>query len=82
MRPIGTMPSSLYFTRSKVLIIEDLDEAVESSKRSCSIGPNDQGLLERAYTGSIIPRVIGASAKQEKITSRGTFDYIVNRSIP
>lgn len=53
--------------RQQKLIAEDLDEAAESSKkRSCLIEPNNQGLLERAYTGSIIPRVMSACAKQKK----------------
>ncbi|KAJ5576462.1 hypothetical protein N7535_003388 [Penicillium sp. DV-2018c] len=46
------------------LIVEDIDEAV-SAKRQRIEGPMDQSLLEQAYRDAIIPRVLGASAKQK-----------------
>ncbi|KOS39279.1 hypothetical protein ACN38_g9889 [Penicillium nordicum] len=49
--------------RQRDLLVEDLEDAVES-KRQRLHQPSDDGLLERAYRDTIIPRVMNASAKQ------------------
>ncbi|OQE92517.1 hypothetical protein PENNAL_c0007G01442 [Penicillium nalgiovense] len=46
------------------LIIEDINEEV-SAQRQRIEGPVDQSLFEHAYRDAIIPRVLGASAKQK-----------------
>lgn len=46
--------------RQRTLIEEDLEVEV---KRRRITGPSDDGLVERAYVDTIIPRVMGAAAK-------------------
>jgi hypothetical protein len=56
--------------RQRGVIQEDLEEEVDSSKRYRTEGNEpDIGFLERAYTDTIVPRVMGASAKQKKSNS-------------
>ncbi|KAJ5920094.1 hypothetical protein N7516_010952 [Penicillium verrucosum] len=49
--------------RQRTLIEEDLEVEV---KRRRITGPSDDGLVERAYVDTIIPRVMGAAAKIRK----------------
>ncbi|KAJ5826325.1 hypothetical protein N7474_003463 [Penicillium riverlandense] len=49
--------------RQRKMLEEDLEEEV-ALKRQRLCDPPDEGLLERAYRDTIIPRVMGASAKQ------------------
>jgi hypothetical protein len=53
--------------RQRGVIQEDLEEEIDSSKRYRAEGNEpDISFLERAYTDTIVPRVMGASAKQKK----------------
>lgn len=56
--------------RNERSLKEDLEENVtpEISKRQRHQEPEDQGLLERAYRDSIIPRVMSAAARRPRST--------------
>ncbi|KAJ5793509.1 hypothetical protein N7457_000108 [Penicillium paradoxum] len=63
--------------RQPTLIEEDLEVEV---KRRRIAGPLDDGLVERAYVDTIIPRVMGAAAKiQKNAFDQKTFKKEVNR---
>ncbi|KAJ5578387.1 uncharacterized protein N7459_007351 [Penicillium hispanicum] len=59
----STVSTLSILKRQRILLVEDLEDAVES-KRQRLRRPSDDGLLERAYRDTIIPRVMNASAKQ------------------
>lgn len=63
--------------RQRTLIEEDLEVEV---KRRRITGPLDDGLVQRAYVDTIIPRVMGAAAKIRKHAfDQKTFKKKVNR---
>ncbi|KAJ5172130.1 hypothetical protein N7492_004723 [Penicillium capsulatum] len=65
--------------RQRSFLVEDLEDAV-ASKRQRLRQPSDDGLLERAYRDTIIPRVMNASAKQRaKPFDQRRFKKEVNR---
>lgn len=63
--------------RQRTLIEEDLEVEV---KRRRITGPLDDGLVQRAYVDTIIPRVMGAAAKiQKNVFNQKKFKKKVNR---